>query len=273
MGPVTPDLASLVRRLETAQASQSRSFLRAAQAEHPDLSVRALRGRWGFAHFFTEGHFLNQALALGLAAPVSPRQLDRIEGLLAQGGHPVVLELAPTADPALGEMLADRGYRIQAFQQVLAVPPMACPPLPAMAWDPRVRIHRIQPEEIGLWHQVVQAGFMDRDALASGADMALGFSARAEGNHFFLAMVDTEPAGAGVLGCFRGVGVCSGTSVLPRHRGLGIQRALAATRLALARESGCRWVCAAVLPGTASQANLERCGFRVAYPKVEMVRG
>jgi len=27
-----------------------------------------------------------------------------------------------------------------------------------------------------------------------------------------------------------------------------------------------------VLPGTSSQANLERCGFRVVYPKLELAK-
>ena len=267
-----PDLPPLVRRLERAQALQSRSFLLAIQRRDPEGQARALKGRWGFAHFFTEGHFLNQALALGLDGPLSARQLDRIEALLGQGSHPVVLELAPTADSGLNALLAGRGYGIQAFQQVFLRELNLRKAPSSPVWDARVSVRRICTDDMDLWCRVVQAGFQDSDDLEAAEATASSFSFDAEGNGFFLATVDGRPAGAGVLGCFERVGVLSGTSVLPAFRGLGVQRALLAARLGAAREDGCRWGCAAVLPGTASQANLERCGFRVVYPKVEMIR-
>jgi len=266
------DLARLVRRLETAQALQGRSFLLAAKIQNPGGPAQALHGPWGFAHFFAEGHFLNQALALGLTAAVSARRLDRIEALLGQGAHPVVLELAPTADPNLMGLLAQRGYHIQAFQQVLSRELGAGNPLPPSALKARVGVRVIGADEMELWCRVVQAGFQDQDELGPAEETASGFNAEAEGNRFLLATVDDVPAGAAVLGCFGGIGVFSGTSVLPRFRGLGLQRELLRARLELAREGGCRCACSAVLPNTASQANLERCGFRVVYPKLEMAR-
>jgi len=264
---VNRDLARFVRRLETAQALQSRSFLLASQRNNP--CAKALHGRWGFAHFFAEGHFLNQALALGLGAAITARQLDRIEGLLGCGGHPVVLELSPAADPSLASLLAAKDYVIQSFQQVLARE-LDGPISPS--WNPGVQIRSIRPGEMDLWHRVVQAGFQNQNELDSAEVTAMGFSAEAVGNHFFLATVEGQPAGAAVLGCFQRVGVVSGTSVLPQFRGLGVQRALVAARLEEARKRVCRLVCSAVLLGTSSQANLERCGFRVVYPKLELAK-
>jgi GNAT superfamily N-acetyltransferase len=270
---VNLDLTRLVHRMETAQALQSRSFLLETQRKNPQGSARALRGRWGFAHFFAEGHFLNQALALGLADPVSSRQLDRVESLLGKGGHPVVLELAPTADAELAGLLSARGYRIQAFQQVLARELTARDGLPSPVWDPRVQIRCIGADEMELWSRVVQAGFQDLDEPAAAEETAPGFSAEALGNRLLLATMEGCPAGAAVLGSFNRVAVLSGTSVLTRFRGLGAQRALVAARLRLALDDGCRWACSAVLPGTTSQGNLERSGFRVVYPKLELARG
>lgn len=43
-------------------------------------------------------------------------------------------------------------------------------------------------------------------------------------------------------------------------------------RLARARELGCEVAYSVTLPGTASRRNMERAGFRVAYPKVLMVK-
>lgn len=259
-------LAALVRRLEFAQARQSRAFLDLTRTRNPE--ARALRGSWGFAHHFGPGHFLNQALALGLGTPCSDRQLDRLEALLGQGGHPVVLELTPAADPELAGRLARRGYRIQAFQLVMH---RARLDLPTQA-PGSCRI--IGSSEEGLWARLVQAGFQETDDLEA-VDPAFtlsGFGVGAEGNTLVLAEVRGESAGAGVLGCFGRTAVLSGTSVLPRFRGRGLQRDLILDRLTQARLQGCCEACAAVLPGSASQANLERCGFRVAYPKLELVR-
>ena len=44
------------------------------------------------------------------------------------------------------------------------------------------------------------------------------------------------------------------------------------TRLARARELGCTVGYSATLPGTSSRRNMERYGFRVAYPKIVMLR-
>lgn len=263
-----PSFAALVRRLENAQARQSRAFFDLQASRAPE--ARALRGTWGFAHRFGPGHFLNQALALGLKGPCPDRALDRLEALLGQCGHPVVLELTPAADPSLAGRLAQRGYRIQAFQQVMHRPRL----IPADPMPNASRVHPIGPPEQEAWARIVQAGFQDRDdleAMDPGFTLS-GFGVGAEGNALFLAEVDGEGAAAGVLGCFGRTAVLSGTSVLPRFRGQGLQRELILARLAQARLMGCREACAAVLPGSASQANLERCGFRVAYPKLELIR-
>jgi len=60
--------------------------------------------------------------------------------------------------------------------------------------------------------------------------------------------------------------------VLPRFRGRGVQKALIRARLLAAKELGCDIATASTLPSTPSQRAYEACGFRVAYPKVEMAR-
>jgi hypothetical protein len=43
-------------------------------------------------------------------------------------------------------------------------------------------------------------------------------------------------------------------------------------RLAFAKERGCTLACSATVPHGYSQFNLQKMGFRVAYPKLELVR-
>ena len=64
----------------------------------------------------------------------------------------------------------------------------------------------------------------------------------------------------------------SGAGVLPRYRGLGVQRALIAARLRIARAAGCDVAGSSTRPATVSQKNLQRLGFGILYPKVVLVR-
>ncbi len=251
------DLNALSRRLEGAQALQNEQFNRASGG----LS-RPLGG--GFAHFRGEGHPLNQAL--GLVDPVAEAELAEAEAFLGLGGHPVVLELSPAADPALWPLLAARGYRLHQFQQLLARPLPAPEPLPAP-----FEIRVIGDEESELMARVVFAGFTGRDDW-EGLDVPFSTPSGVSGSWRFLALVDGEPAGGATLGVFDGVSLLSGDAVLPRFRGRGLQKALIAARLRLAAEAGAEWACASTLPSTPSQRAYEACGFRVMYPKVEMAK-
>ena len=254
-----PELNALCARLESAQASQNLACARAGGGE--TLSLRSALGV-----FLGEGHMLNQGLALGLGGPLPAADLDLLEAFLGRGGAPVVLELSPGADPELPALLAARGYRIRQFQQVWVRELEELP----QGSGPDIRPILTGEEE--LVARLTMAGFLDSDDLAAqdpGPALAM---AGAEGSTVFLARVEGSPAAAGSVGIHGDVAALSGTSVLPRFRGRGLQRGLVLARLAFARQQGCVLACSATLPGSASQANLARCGFRVAYPKLELVR-
>lgn len=60
-------------------------------------------------------------------------------------------------------------------------------------------------------------------------------------------------------------------STLPEHRGRGVQRALIAARLALARDAGCDLAFAATAAGSASQRSYERAGFAPACSQALLI--
>lgn len=251
-----PELTALCLRLESAQASQNLACAHAAGGTGLVLS-----GALGA--FLGPGHPLSQGLALGLGGPLTAADLEHLEGFL---GEPVVVELTPGADPDLPALLAARGYRIRQFQQVWVRDLRDAPSGDQGLARPA------RPGEVALAARVIQAGFLDSDDVAAQEPGLALAMARAEGSLLFLARTEGRPAGAGTLGIHGDVAVLSGTSVLPGARGRGLQRHLIQARLAWARSRGCTVACSATLPGTASQANLERCGFRVAYPKLELVK-
>ncbi|MFN8010072.1 MAG: GNAT family N-acetyltransferase [Holophagaceae bacterium] len=264
---MNPNLTSLCLRLETAQAEQNRAVAEAAALLNPASGARCERVGGACAIYLGPGHMLNQGLVLGLQGPLEPEDLDRLEAIL---GRPTVLELSAGADPSAATLLASRGYRIRMFQQVWM---RDLDPAEAFPGLPGAEIRPIRSGEEDTFTRVVFAGFSETDDLASVDPTGFGATTSTEGTTCFLAFVDGEPAGGGTVAVSGDVAVLSGTAVLPRFRGRGLQGALIRARLAHGRARGGILATSATLPGTASQASLLRCGFRVAYPKLELERG
>src|SRR5215475_13006462 len=73
----------------------------------------------GVASFAGEGSPYNKLAGLGFGGVPDPAALDEIERSFAACGSPVQIELAHLADPAIGELLTGRGYRLESFENVL----------------------------------------------------------------------------------------------------------------------------------------------------------
>ncbi|MFZ5439033.1 MAG: GNAT family N-acetyltransferase [Myxococcota bacterium] len=252
---MTTDLLALAQRLERAQALQNERITQAAGGK--SLAV----GR-GFAHFRGDGHPLNQAL--GLLDPLTEATVEALERFL---GAPTVLELSPAADAALWPLLARRGYRVHQFQQLWV---RALSSAAGLTIGPEVR--RVASDEAETWNRVVSAGFQELDDWRAHEPL-FRTSLEVTGVFGYLALVDGEPAAGGLLGVVDGVALLSGDAVLPRFRGRGLQKQLIHARLRHALTLGCDVACAGTAPLTASQRSYEACGFRVAYPKLELARG
>lgn len=264
------DLQSLCRRLEYAQAAQNQSMAEAWRRMNPESGARCERiGRdpdqGAFAVYLGPGHPLNQGLALGLEGPVKDEDLEKMEAIL---DAPTVLELSAGADPGLYQMLHKRGYRIQMFQQVWMRELEELPPLSAS----EISVRPIAPGETRLFASVVAAGFFERDEITEeGVEIMLA-TTESEVTTCFIAWFGDEPVGACTVGISDGVAAFSGTSVRPKFRGRGGQGAMIHARLAFAKAKGCALACSATVPHGHSQFNLQKMGFRVAYPKLELVR-
>jgi GNAT superfamily N-acetyltransferase len=253
-------LSQLCDRFEQAQAAQSAGWARASGGRVLELPSATAIG-------FAAGHPLNQGLALGLAAPCTSEDLDHLEAFL--GSNPVV-EVTPGASEGTLDLLQARGYRIRQFQQVWHRDLRDLPLLPAL---PGLDIRPVGPGEAELYDRLVMGGFMDQDDLASLPADQLMPMGEGSGTLRVIAFLDGVPAGGGAIGLMGPIVPLSGTSVLPRFRGLGLQKHLILSRLQLAAARGATEACSATLPATASQHSLVGMGFLVAYPKLEMARG
>jgi GNAT superfamily N-acetyltransferase len=81
----------------------------------------------------------------------------------------------------------------------------------------------------------------------------------------FLASVDGEPAGAGILDVRGELGLLTSGSTRPPARGRGVQQALIDARVIAAAEAGCRWAISGSSFGNSSMRNLQRAGFSTVF--------
>jgi GNAT superfamily N-acetyltransferase len=94
-------------------------------------------------------------------------------------------------------------------------------------------------------------------------------SARTDGLVLFIAELEGRPIATGALSLREGVALLAGASTIPEGRRLGAQSALLEARLRYAAEQGCDLAMMCAAPGSASQRNAERQGFRIAYTRIK----
>lgn len=87
-----------------------------------------------------------------------------------------------------------------------------------------------------------------------------------------LAVVDGRVVGGATVTAHGPVTGMSGAATLPGFRRRGVQTALLCARLAWAAQRGGGLAFSVTQPGSASQRNLERAGFRVVYSRTKLVR-
>ena len=83
--------------------------------------------------------------------------------------------------------------------------------------------------------------------------------------------VDGQPAGTGAVILDSDLAWLSTDATLPQFRRRGLQAALQRARLELARDAGCTIASSEAIPGSASQRNMGRLGFGLAYSRLEIV--
>lgn len=131
-------------------------------------------------------------------------------------------------------------------------------------------MRRIEADEVDLWAGVAAEGWSSESAELAGFVLEMGkITARSENAFCFLAELEGQPAGAGAMTISEGTALLASASTIAAARRKGVQRALLEARLRFAAEQGCDLVMIGAQPGSASQRNAERQGFRIAYTRIK----
>lgn len=122
-------------------------------------------------------------------------------------------------------------------------------------------IRELGREEIGTWTDLLVASVDFTPEVEATWRALEPEQARGAHVHRFVAELDGVPVGTGLLQTHHGVGWLRAGTVLPAHRGRGIQAALIRARVEAARRLGCDLVGGSATAGSTSARNLERLGF------------
>jgi len=272
--PVGYPLADLLlsRRIERAEAATNAAMIEARAELDPDTGAEWIEVAGAYAMFDGPTSFLTQTFGLGVFADPSNADLDRLEAFFTSRGARPAHEVSPMAAIGVFGMLTARGYAVAEVSNVVYRPAdLADDPLDTNRSAIDVRV--VAEDEADAWSAVASEGWASEGPDVGGFMERIGrVIARSRGGHCFLAEAGGIPIAAGALQIADGVALLAGASTVPAHRGRGAQRALLSARLRFAGQAGCDLATMAAAPGSGSQRNAERCGFRIAYTRTKWRR-
>ncbi|TDV49807.1 GNAT family N-acetyltransferase [Actinophytocola oryzae] len=261
---------ALAERIERAEAQ-----LMAVCAAAASGFARSLAG--GVASFAEPGSPFNKVAGLGFDGLPEPADLDEVEQAFAANGAATQVELAHLADPAIGVLLTERGYRLESFENVLG---LALDGRHESVTRPGIVVRRSGDDEFDRWLDVVADGVAhpDTQGVPWHEEFPREVYLRAErhlaaaGVRRYVALREGVFAGGAGLRTSTGIAQMAGAATAPAHRRRGIQSALLATRLADATTAGCDVAVITTQPGSKSQQNAQRQGFDLLYTRAILVK-
>jgi GNAT superfamily N-acetyltransferase len=258
---------TLAQRLETAEAIDAAGCAEAQCKVDPscDAAVKPIGG--GVAVYCGSQSPLTHSVGVGMHGPVAAEELDELEAFFRDRDAHVTLDLCPHSDSTFRELLADRGYRILEFINIMV---RSISPDDRIA-VPDFEVHRADDHQDELYVKTVIGGFFGREDL-SDQEIHLGTTLfHMPCTSGYLAWLESQAIGGGGMSIRNKVASLFGDATRPDFRCRGVHSAIIRARMIAARDAGCDLITAGAVPGSGSQRNYERLGFQVAYSKATMV--
>lgn len=280
---------ALAARLELVEAASAAAYAGSQALTDPGFGPASLElGGGAIAVYCGPDSPISRAIGLGMGnEPFDIASLDRAEAFYRQREHPVPVEVCPLADDGLLSALEARGYVVGAGFRHILIRPLECrlgrrqAPVPTCVSVSQV--DKADAEAVALWVEMISLGFAGLNLGGEGLPTAGRGSAvdtsiarptpGQPAVRLLQARADGELAGGGVLELRDDLALLRSQSTMPRFRGRGVQTEIVRQSLALAAAAGCRLAVVQTSPGTGSQRNMERAGFRIAYTKLTVTLG
>jgi len=259
---------SLACRLERAEAVANARFVEARARLSPDSGAQWVEVAGAYAMYDGPRSPCTQTFGLGLFQMPTARDMDQLESFFTQRGAPVFHEVSPLADKALLPMLDRRGYRPVELSNVMF---MALGEFHAgiSTRNETLHVRMAGRDEHELWARTAADGWREFNEIADLMLDLMRVSVEREDSPSFLVELGGQPIATGGLAIHDGVALFAGASTVPEWRRRGAQQLLFETRCQYAMDKGCDLAMVCTEPGSSSQRNAERRGFRVAYTRTK----
>jgi hypothetical protein len=261
------DLA-LARRLERTEALANADFVEARAKAFPDSGAGWMELGGAYAMYDGPSSPVTQTFGLGISQPVTGPRLNEIEEFFRVRDAEIFHEICPLADPSAVALLNERGYQPMEFTSVLYRPISKDLRLTSSR-NEKIQVRLTRPGEEDAWAQIALRGWSETGELEEFFKGLGQISAKRTAAHSFFAELAGETIATGALSISDGVALLAGASTIPEGRKQGAQLALLESRLRYAAQQGCDIAMMGALPGSGSQRNAERNGFRIAYTRVK----
>jgi hypothetical protein len=260
---------NLAQKLERTEGSANAAFVGARAEISPASGAEWIEVAGTYAMFDGTESPLTQTFGLGVFDEITGAELDKIETFFRRHGAPVFHEVSPLAGLALVTLLNERGYQPVELSSVMFQSIDAANMLD-LELNAEIKTRVIEPGQEETWARTSANGWAtEGEGLA---DFIFNFgriSAITKGGFPFLAELEGEPISAGMLFIYDDIALFGGASTIPEGRRKGGQLALLDARLKFAAEKGCKIAMMCALPGSQSQRNAEKNGFRIAYTRTK----
>ncbi|MFM8320315.1 MAG: GNAT family N-acetyltransferase [Chloroflexota bacterium] len=256
------------RRLELCHAMRSYHYALAQARLQPDSRAQVLHIGGGAAVYAGPESPLNRAIGLGLNGEVEDDLVVQVEAFFDDCGAQPSFDVCPLTDRSLLALLQRRSYGLVKFHNVLA-----CRlPAPTEPGPAQIQVRPADPGDAQTWIHTTAAGFDPSGAATVEEIEMVAPNFHAANALPYLALIDGQPAGGGAMYLHEGTVELGGASTRPQYRRRGVQTALIHRRLDDAYAQGVDLAMVLTRPGSDSQRNLGRLGFRLAYSKAILVR-
>jgi len=264
--------SALAQRLERAEGLANADFVDAHARVCPEIGAQWIEVAGTLAMFDGVDSPCTQTFGLGMFDAITDAHMQQIEAFFEERGATAFHEVCPLVDMSLIEKLNARGYRPMEYSSVLYQPIQSSDD-GELPQGSSIEARLVHADEAKLWTQVVREGWMD--VAPQLGDYLREFEQiipHQRHSYNFLAEKEGEPIAAGALHISEGVALLAGACTIPQHRKQGAQRALLESRFRFAVEHGCDIAMMVAQPGSGSQRNAQRQGFRIAYTRTKWCR-
>ncbi len=260
----------LAETLEFMESVSNREYIERRGRSDQDFDGDFMTFPGGGAVYGGEDCPLSCAVGFGMASPPREADLLAIEDFYRRHHMAARIEVTSLSDPSLFSLLGSRGYRLHHFTHVWIKSLTDDAPVPPPAAVCEVVAARSP--LASAWAQVTAAGFKT-DGPPNAGDLAFVEGFLEAGKCWgLLASAGPARAAAAAMAVRDRIAVLFAASTLPPYRNRGLQSALIAHRLTMARDAGCIWAVLHTDPQGTSQRNASRMDFFLGYVKATMVQ-